>query len=200
MAHLDSGLAGNAFAAAIFTLVSLAGCDDEDHTAQPEDAGGAPHYGFDVYLEGSTIMLETPHPESRWYMTCSNAFTFIKVIGDATAPLIDARKDMGANGYYLDGKFVPHGEAMTCDQKDCSSFDAKQPIGRAVEYLQTGKKPPPVGSSAPPEVPVIETRPVSTSLGITVKYSKTGRCDRVEEASLLLTVPQGALPDDDAGI
>jgi hypothetical protein len=57
--------------------------------------------------------------------------------------------------------------------------------------VKTDDKPPPANSGTRAmEVAVIETRPVSGKLTISVRYSESPSCERVHEAKLELDVPE----------
>jgi hypothetical protein len=197
MAQLGSCTLGRTLAA-VFVLFALIACDDDspESKGSGRDAGdkldaaaGWVEPGFRVYLEGSDIMLETLHPESLWFYYCSDEVRISKVDGGMTTRLRDARR---ADGFYLDGEYVPPQEGLFCDSSYCVAFEHTQRIGRAREYVQTGTKaPPPNAIADAKEVPVVETRPVSGTLEIVLKYAKTERCDHNDhEARLELEVPE----------
>jgi hypothetical protein len=98
--------------------------------------------------------------------------------------------------YYVDGKYVEPSD-LNCDETLCRPLDKAQRLG-AVEYVQTGTKPPPAGSSDPPQVAVIETRAVHADLAVSLLYWETPGCSSTSETTFVPVI--GPANGDDAGM
>jgi hypothetical protein len=157
---------------------------------------------FHAYVDDDgDVVLQTGG--QAWYSTmCADAIRILKRAGDAWLPL---RNDLPqphlghTDDYYLDGKYIPPSD-FNCDIAPCATLAEVLPVGRALQYVQTGTKarPADLGDAGLPsgEIPFIETREYKDEIGVSVTYSEMPDC-RTNEATVVPVLTSANA--DDAG-
>jgi hypothetical protein len=179
------------------------GSKPDAHTpVRPHDSGEPPEQmpaastetTFTARLVGDRIVIDVEGPAELGTPSCEETIVIAKLVNGSWRQARDDRR--AANfGYYLDGAFVrqpPNGCSSCVPLVNNGQID----VGLAYEYVRSGTKAPPAdapdAATAPDQVDVIEMRPLSGMVRITLTYFEDTFCetDGPLTSVVTLTIPE----------
>lgn len=154
-----------------------------DASTDREDDGGA-DLEFRVDVARWHVILSAVSDATLYVESCT-ATRLSKKQGNDWVPPRDERPSHGGP-YYQDGELILD-QGFGCDALACGDTGGEVYGGYAMEYVQTGTRPPPAGGDV---VPVIEKRPLHGELRVSLTYSTDvgGRC-KGEQAFVYFAIP-----------
>jgi hypothetical protein len=195
-AAVGSGTAGTRGGRAGSSSVPPSGAGSD--APPPPDTSGSGNAGtgsigptFSAHLEGSSVIVDVSNWLAVFYLTCTDALTIEKL--DAAGnwvPSIDHRPPYyNHSGYYLDSQYVPPQSNEGCDIISCQNFGSHHYVAKAAEYFDNGVVELTVNGMHT-FAPSIETRPLTGTLLVRVRYSLGDpNCSTTQEVQLKLEVP-----------
>jgi hypothetical protein len=157
--------------------------------------------GIAIQVNGQNLSLKVDPQVHLRYLTCDLFEGMDKQVGGEWVSL---RNDLpgtfyqpgSADGYMLDGQFVPPSGSAGCDLLECADLSDNEGLPPAVEYVATGTTMPPADFIykdpfvRPSTIDVYESQPLqATKVRTYMKYFTDAKCHDRHDLALEVTMP-----------